>query len=538
MLLVLLAALLVAAVLSAKGPLQDIHWDAPIYLQRARAFAETPVLREFSANAQKIADELALFKADSGMSTPYWSFIRIGNTILLGTVTIAAGPGASAIVAAFWTYIVLLVAAIMLMARCAFCLVRLLGSALEKPATIAGGVVAAGLYVVSDVTRHLAGNFVAEVPALFLLAASSLALVRALASRSNTLAVASGVGAFLLYLVKMDAIWAYLGFQLLIGLALLCGWLERGAWPMLLSALATASVMYIAYALAFWPLPDPRLILMFQRAHDEIPDNAIPPIKLFVAAGGLLWIGFALALAFARRERALWFALGWLGLVFLPYAPSIFQERPAQVRIFALVMPPLMIAATVGAAALVERWRAQRLSSTVPWLLTTLILSAVAVSHAEPYALLRKAPGGWRLQYVKEWFSPPNYERLSYPLDDLQKLTTFLYGDHLSKVLVIDRPKNAELVSLVEVLRPNGRAPMPGSVTARVTLCGRVHDFSHSGLSSCLLPPSKDEFDRLGGQVRVLYLQRLDGDTVAEQPAAGRTVFRSGPLALSAWSPD
>ena len=535
--LALLAALLAAAVLSAKGPLQDIHWDAPIYLQRARAFAETPYLREFAANAQKIADELASFKADRGISTPYWSFIRIGNTTLLGTLTMAAGPGTSAIFAAFWTYIGLLVAAIMLMAKCAVCLLRLLGTAPEKPAAAAGGVVAAGLYMVSDVARHLAGNFVAEVPALFLLAASSLALVRALTSRSKALAVVSGIGAFLLYVVKMDAIWAYLGFLLLLSLALLRGWLERGAWPVLLSAAVTALAIYVAYAIVFWPLPDPRLILLFQRAHDESPGNSVLPIKLFVAAGGLLWVGVALALVFARRERALWFALGWLGLVFLPYAPSIFQERPTQVRIFALVMPPLMIAATVGASAFVGRWRLRRLSGTAPWLLGGLILLAVAVSHAEPYAVLRRAPGGWRLQYVKEWLSPPNYERLSYPLADLQKLATFLYGNHVPTVLVIDRPKNAELVNLIEVLRPPGWAPVAGARTDQVTFCGRVHDFSRGALSSCLVAPSKEEFGRLDGQVRVLYLQRLSGDPLAEHPAAGRTVFESGPLALRAWSP-
>lgn len=533
LLLALAAIVLSTMVFSAKGVLQDIHWDAPIYLQRARVFVETPYLREFAANAQVIASELRQFKADQGVSTPYWSFIRLGNTALLGGVTLMAGPGATAIHAAFWLYIALLMAAIVLIAETAMRVAQLLNLAAKPAAVVTGALLSAGLYLASDVCRHLAGNFVAEVPALFLLAVSLLALVGAVSAHSRLLGMVSGVTAFLMYVVKMDSIWVWLSFTALLPAVLPRAPKDRSWWPALVAAWVTAGACYVAYALWFWPLPDPRLIVVFQRAHDESAANPIHPLKLLVAAGGLLWIGLALALIYARRERALWFAIAWLALACLPYVPAIVDSRPSQVRIFALVMPPLLLASTIGWAAVAGGLTTGRVRRAALWVLGVFIAVALSLSHQESYSALRQLPGAWRLQYVKEWLSPPNYERLSYPLESLERLTEFLYADPLPKVLVIDQPKNAELVSLVEVLRPRAAAPMGLETT---TLCGRELDLGESRVSSCLEAPGAAEVAALGDRVRVLYLQRLDGDRIADHPAAGAVIFRSGPLALRVWN--
>jgi len=48
--------LAISALFSMKGPLQDVHWDAPIYVSRAKEFAETPYLRRYMAEAPAIAE--------------------------------------------------------------------------------------------------------------------------------------------------------------------------------------------------------------------------------------------------------------------------------------------------------------------------------------------------------------------------------------------------------------------------------------------------------------------------------------------------
>ena len=40
------------------------------------------------------------------------------------------------------------------------------------------------------------------------------------------------------------------------------------------------------------------------------------------------------------------------------------------------------------------------------------------------YRLLGTLPGGWRLQYVKTFLSPPPYERLDYPVEELEAQQT------------------------------------------------------------------------------------------------------------------
>ncbi len=335
-LLALLAILLATAIFGAKGPLQDIHWDAPIYLQRARAFAETPYVRDFALKAREIEARLRAFKAEPGQDAAgYGQFIRLGHIVVLGSVVAALGPDERAIQAAFWIYILIFVAAVVLTAYTAVSLMKLFHVQAPPSAVVAGAAISSGLYLASDVSRHLAGNFVAEIPALFLLALSLATLVAGLRSSSVALGAASGAAAFLMYVCKADAIWVYLSFLLVLGIALFAGVADRSRWKVIVAGAVTSAVGYVAYAIVFWPLADPRLILVFLRAHSEL-SNSVHPLKLWVVAGGLLWFGVALAAFVALRERLTQLGFAWLLAVFLPYLPATLAQQPLQARMLAL----------------------------------------------------------------------------------------------------------------------------------------------------------------------------------------------------------
>ena len=77
LLIALGAVLAISAIFGMKGPLQDVHWDAPIYIARAKQFAETPYLRDYMSGAAEIADGMSRWKI--GEDTDYWGFIRLGK---------------------------------------------------------------------------------------------------------------------------------------------------------------------------------------------------------------------------------------------------------------------------------------------------------------------------------------------------------------------------------------------------------------------------------------------------------------------------
>jgi hypothetical protein len=533
LLLTVLGVLLLTAIFSSKGALQDVHWDAPIYLERARAYAETPYLASLATNAAEIAERLRFFKADQGETTPYWGFIRLGNTILLGTLTAALGSSTQTIQVASWLYTAFLLASLVLAADLSLRLIAAFGLQAGRRAAVVGVLISVGLYLGSDICRYLAGNLVAEVPALFLLAGSALALVKALTSRSVAWAVASGLAAFLLYVVKMDAVWAYLSFLFLANFAIRIAAHDPLWWRMPLCAALTAAALYGAYALWFWPLADPWLIVVFQGAQDETARNPISPVKLWAASGGLLWIGLLLALLYARKEKLLWLAMAWLLINFLPYAPSAIEGRPMQVRMFALTMVPLLVVSTVGWAMFVENLMLGRVRRAVPWLLGAFLVAGIGVSQAESYSLLRQYPGAWRLQYLKEWLSPPRYERLSYPVADLERISAFIYSDSRPTALVIDRQRNEQFLGIVHYLRPAGVDGSASAVRQRL-ICGREQPLPVQRFLYCVNPPEPEELRMLGTDARVMYLYQAEGMAAGAASIAAATVYRAGSLSLLA----
>jgi len=534
LLLSVAATLLLTAAFTSKGPLQDMHWDAPIYVKRSRIYAETPYLKAFAANAKQIEAKLRRYKAGSDDPPRYWDFIRVGNTILLGTITSILGPSSSTIRYAAWLYTALLVVAVMVCAAMSLTIMQLFGPRVSQRAAVAGAVISAALYLASDVCRHLAGNFVAEVPALFLLACSVATLVKAAVSRSATLAVISGILAFALYVVKVETVWAYLSFLAVFAVSLRFA-SGRLWWPALLYAALVAAMLYGVYAWWFWPLPDPRLLAALVKAYDEAMPNPIAPLKLLIVAGGLLWIGVLLAIWYGRREKMVWLALAWGCLLLLPYAPGVLQGRGAEVRWFALLMAPLLLVSTGGWSLFVDGVLANRVHRAMPWIVALVITTGIAISHAEPYSLLQRYPATWRVQYAKEWLSPPRYERVSYPLKDLEEISRFIYADMLPKVVIIDKPKNEEMLGIIYYLRPSSAVASKASwAGGEPFICGRGQDFSSHKVMFCLVPPDLCAVRRLDEEAQVLYLRRFESEGADTQPPEGRVVFRSGELALVA----
>ena len=454
---------------------------------------------------------------------------------MLGTLTAVLGPSADTIHIASWIYTAMLMSALILSVHISLQLIAAFGLPIGKSVAMAGAVVSAVLYLASDVCRHLAGNFVAEIPALFLLTGCLVTLLASNARRMAGLGVVSGVLAFLLYVVKMDAIWSYVTFLCLLAFASRLWIRDRLWWPAQVYSGLTSAALFVCYAWWFWPLPDPRLIVLFERAHDEVGRNTVFPMKLWVAAGAMLWIGFALALRYAWREKVMWFTAIWLLLFFLPYTPSSLESRPMQVRMFALLMPPLLLASTIGWAMFFEQWRQRGTSPAMPWLLGSVVLGGVVLSQAESYAFVRQFPGMWRLQYVKEWLSPPQYERLSYPLADIERVANFVYADSVPKLLFIDKPKNWELFSIMAYLRPRRSDATPARlVSERETICGSAQDLRSEKVIFCPTPLEPDAIERLKGSAQVLYLQRSDSVSGVDLAAQQTAVFHSGALTLNA----
>ena len=532
----LLAIAIITVVFARKGALQDVHWDAPIYLLHGKEFAETPYLRDYVMHASEIAESLPRFKLNEDQGTPYWGFMRLGNTILIGALTAAAGASLGAVDLVFWTYTFLLAAAVVLAILCSLRLVDLLGSDVSKRSAVKGAIISGALYMASDVYRYLSGNLVAEIPALFLLTGSVLALVEAIRLRAVSLAILSGGLGFALYVVKIDAVFNYVSFILAFWAILAYHDGKKMWWPGCFIAAFSAVVLYAVYAWWFWPLPDPRLFLVFEQLHEAFGLNPVLPIKLYFVAGGALWIGFLLALRYRMRDRAMWLAVAWLILVSLPHSETIFHGRQSQTRWFALIMPPLLLGSTLGWASLADRVTENRVhKATVPFI-AACALVLIALSQAESYAWLRQLPGGWRLQHVKEWLSPPRYERLFYPVAELKEISHFVYNGHGPTVVVVDQGKYEEYFHIIAYLgsRLGPSSEQLATHDASVPICGvRKLRPEIDAVTFCITRPSAETIAQLRGKVRVFYLRHVGDPIAPEESQREAVVFATRSLILS-----
>jgi hypothetical protein len=301
----------------------------------------------------------------------------------------------------------------------------------------------------------------------------------------------------------------------------------------------TALLLYAVYSWWLWPLTDPRLLPVFTKAFQTNIPNPVAPFKIWIAAGGLLWIGLFLGILYKPRSPVLWMSLAWLGMLSLPYLDNLINNRGTTVlRNFAIIMPPLLLASAVGWSALASKLSEGKISRYTLPVLITLITGLLALSHAESYAYLKQLPGGWRLQQAKELLSPAPYERQDYPIHGLAEIARHVYGDGKPTMVVMGKGVTEEHLTLISFFGPpSTRAPFDEfrELGKPSPACG-TGKFNTGSVTVmyCAAPPTPEVMNELiQAGYRLLYLH---GRASVSDPAylpSDQMVLMSHDLVLS-----
>lgn len=442
-------ALIISAIFSFKGALQDVHWDAPLYLFRARYL--TQLLNTYSVNAEQIT-------ALAGTAeSQYWAFTRLGTPVLLGLISFLFGPTLLSIKIMSWTYTFMLACGVIFSVILSKKIIELFEKNLSTNSILLGGLISGGLYLSSDMFRYLSGNLISEVPAIFLASACILSLINAHIKQKISYAILSGFLAFLLYFVKMDAIWIYVSFVLIFCLFLIIQKSkEKIRWQIFIVSALSAATCFISYASYYHPLANPLNIIKFAESLNDsnINMDGYPAFPQLFVAMGLLFIGGAISTFFNINKNLYWLTFIWFILVLLPYISTIINDQRLQVRMLALIMLPLMITSTYGWATLLNPIKITRSKKQfILYPLVFIVISSLAISHAEPYKILRNLPGGWRLQYARQFLSTPNFQRKYFPLEELNEISQLLYLENDKKLVLWDKEEKPEYDEYIAILR-------------------------------------------------------------------------------------
>lgn len=450
--------LIVAASLAALRPLQGVHWDAPIYLYQAKRFAETPLVHSYATHAEHIAGQVTgIYPLPAGEAYPeaYWRFTRLGHIAILGSIVGFFRDPQVAVLAATQIYGFLLALGTILAIVLVHTLLRLYagpGGNEVRPRRVAAlWGLAFGL---SSVYAYMAGNLVAEVPALFTIAAGILLLSLALLHNRPIYAVASGLLAFSTFVVKADAVWHFVAIWLAILLAPPPTMSRVRISALLCWACGAAAAAYGLHARLFYPLGSPWVMHAFQQqVLEALPPGGSTRASLLIA-GGPLWLGLPLSLGLLVREPLARFGWIWLGIcLFPPLVLAASQET--QTRMFVTLALPLMLLATVGVADWVGgRGSVQRVKRMGLIALTVTVLAAILISHQATYERLRQVPGGWRLQYLRAFVAPPKFEVHTYPVSEAAEIARWLYAEFDHAVLVVAPDINQEVLNLIRFFGP------------------------------------------------------------------------------------
>lgn len=452
---VLFLLALVAFVASGSGlPLRDVHWDSPIYLYQAKRFADTPYLHDYSANAAAIAGQVDHhWPRDENYSEAYWRFSRLGHVMLVGTVVALFGATQKSILLLHWLFSLLLSGAVLLAGLGAMRLLALLRNAGQGAQLGWAIVVSAALFMSSGIFVYLAHSLVSEVPALFLLSVAALLLVMAMQGRSFLLAALSGLAAFAVYVVRMESIWVYLSFAIVLAAALYLSGQRRSLPGVMSVAGGSALFCYLLYAWYFYPLADPRLFLTYEKDISVVP-RTVSAFHDLGAAGGLLWIGVVISVLSFRRWPVSRLALGWAALILLPAVPYLVRGAPIQARMLSTLVLPFLIASACGWGYV---WAQRRARTSGRLLLGAGITSGallMALSWSVVYDSVVKIPMLWRAQYVRQVISPPRYEEHSYYYDELNRISAAVYDGARPGYLLSDPSVSQEDLNLVRFFGP------------------------------------------------------------------------------------
>lgn len=335
MALVFLIALFAHADLA---PLEETHWDAPIYVQLSQRAAETHMLESYHDHAKEIK---------LGPAGAHWNFTRIGHIFLLGEITKLFGSSEAALVTMQWIYRFFMALSVILCVGIGLRLVHLFR--LEKPDLIllVGYAIAAVTYVISDSYRGLQGHLVSEPPAFAVLALFALALLWAVERRSLISGALAGGLLFLLFFIRVDAVFPGVIFLAVLTVALAIS-RKVDAIPYIAVSALIAFMSYMTYAWWFSPLVNPKTLAAFSDAVKTMyPGLPLRSLIQIVIAGGFLWVGAVASLA-RWRDPVVRFAIVWFAFALLPLVLRSLQGGEVQVRMAFFVAIPLIILAGEG----------------------------------------------------------------------------------------------------------------------------------------------------------------------------------------------
>ena len=357
------------------APLEETHWDAPIYLQLSKRAAETNMLAEY----HQYAHDIQLGPGDDA----HWYFTRIGHILLLGEITRLFGTTETALVAMQWLYRVFMALGVTLCITLGLRLVILLRSG--RPDTIwwAGYFLAALTYIASDSYRGLQGHLISEPPAFLALVVFSLMLLKAVERRSLIISIFAGCLLFLLFFIRIDAVLSGVIF-LTVLLATTAALKKFDTIPGIVVAGFVSLIFYLIYAWWFSPLVNPQTLVNFSSLAKEMFPG-VPAKSLFAIAiaGGLLWIGACAAVSMSWRDPVVRFAVVWLGLSLLPMVIDSLSGRSVQARMAFFVALPLLVLAGEGWSCILRSFIKQR--KILP---LAIALSFVAILAFTPHSLV------------------------------------------------------------------------------------------------------------------------------------------------------
>lgn len=424
-----LSAVFIFALLfhSDLDPLEETHWDEPIYVGLSKWAAETDMLSSFHEHANIIK---------LGPTGEHWNFTRIGHILLLGIITKLAGSTEAALSIMQWLYRVFMALGLTLCVVLSSQLAQLFRA--TKPDTIwwIGYLVAALTYAASDSYRGLQGHMLSEPPAFLALTFFAVILLKALELRSLAISIFSGILLFLIFFIRIDTILPAVVFMTLL-LAALVMLRKFDAIPYIITAGLVSLAFYVVYAWWFSPLVSPRTLANFSSAVKEIfPGVPLRSLFAIVIAGGLLWVG-ACAAALKWREPQIQFASIWLGVSLLPMIIDGLNGRSVEVRMAFFIALPLLILSGEGWSWILCNIKKQRKSAPL-----IVAIGFIVILVSVPYWSVRKEIRNLTIDHFPQethkylFLSAARFGSVSPPLQD---------DERDSKIGLLVRPRNERL---------------------------------------------------------------------------------------------
>lgn len=430
---------------SNQEPFENVHWDAPIYLYHSKRFAETHLMKSYIAHSNEIAKQVkGGWFEDEDYSEPYWHFMRLGNIVLLGSISSWAGSDMQAIHLTTWVYRFFLAMSLVFSVLMSVRFIELISIDINKNYLVTAAVISSLLYVSSNVWVYMNGNLVSEIPALLFLSLSTLLFVQSVCFKSYVYAFLSGFFAFCLYFVRIESIWYYLTFVVSFLLALIAVDKKKIWWPALLVSGGVAFILFCNYAWLLYPLCDPRLIVSFSKTMIENKDDFLWRLQVFFTAGGFLWIGMALLIIFGRLNGKWVLFFLWFVLNIFPWVVQ--NSFPPEVRPIPIVYPSLLLISILGWVLFLEKNDKSHQGKLKTLFLFLVVLFWVSIGNSTTYRLWDAIPGGWRLGYVRNFTKIPPFQKNNYYIKELSDISRTIFNSDYPLLLWTSNLSQEELI--------------------------------------------------------------------------------------------